>query len=130
MPTGTVKWFSSEKGYGFISQQGGPDVFVHYKAIHGHGYRTLGDNDLWSSRCRKAQGFASGQRGKDGRRRGRVSCYARAEARAPAHTSAFSLNGFDYARTRRSHLCGASYAPQTVRLLSPAHIARRHSWFA
>jgi CspA family cold shock protein len=45
MATGTVKWFSSEKGYGFISQEGGPDVFVHYKAIQGQGYRTLEENE-------------------------------------------------------------------------------------
>jgi len=42
---GTVKWFSSEKGYGFISQEGGPDVFVHYSAIDGAGYRNLEEND-------------------------------------------------------------------------------------
>jgi cold shock protein len=42
--TGTVKWFSSEKGYGFISQDGGPDVFVHFSAIQGSGYRNLEEN--------------------------------------------------------------------------------------
>ena len=41
MATGTVKWFSNEKGYGFIAREDGPDVFVHYKAIDGQGYRTL-----------------------------------------------------------------------------------------
>ena len=41
MATGTVKWFNAEKGYGFISREGGSDLFVHYSAIQGSGYRTL-----------------------------------------------------------------------------------------
>ena len=39
--TGTVKWFNAAKGYGFLSQQGGEDVFVHFSAIQMEGYRTL-----------------------------------------------------------------------------------------
>ena len=39
--TGTVKWFNSEKGYGFIAIEGRDDVFVHFSAIQGDGYRTL-----------------------------------------------------------------------------------------
>ena len=39
--TGTVKWFNGEKGYGFLSREGGPDVFVHFSAIQGDGYRNL-----------------------------------------------------------------------------------------
>jgi cold shock protein len=38
---GTVKWFNSSKGYGFLSREGGPDVFVHFSAIQSQGYRTL-----------------------------------------------------------------------------------------
>ena len=41
MATGTVKWFNSEKGFGFIQQENGPDVFVHYSSIDGGGYRSL-----------------------------------------------------------------------------------------
>jgi CspA family cold shock protein len=41
MAQGTVKWFNGDKGYGFIEVEGGPDVFVHFSAISGSGYRSL-----------------------------------------------------------------------------------------
>ncbi|GEC91467.1 MULTISPECIES: cold-shock protein [Brevibacillus] len=45
MIQGKVKWFSKEKGYGFIERDGGPDVFVHYSAITGSGYRNLEEGE-------------------------------------------------------------------------------------
>lgn len=42
---GTVKWFNSEKGYGFITQESGADLFVHYSEIQSSGYRSLNEGD-------------------------------------------------------------------------------------
>ena len=45
MPKGIVKWFSNQKGYGFITPENGKDVFVHFSAIQGDGYKTLNEGE-------------------------------------------------------------------------------------
>lgn len=45
MARGKVKWFNNSKGYGFIAREDGPDVFVHYSAIRGEGYRSLDEGE-------------------------------------------------------------------------------------
>lgn len=48
MEQGTVKWFNDQKGYGFISIEGGKDVFVHHTGIEGQGFKSLAEGDLVS----------------------------------------------------------------------------------
>ena len=57
MAQGTVKWFNGDKGYGFIAVEGGPDVFVHFSAITGGGYRSLDEGQKAGS------GITQGQKG-------------------------------------------------------------------
>jgi CspA family cold shock protein len=52
---GTVKWFNNEKGFGFISRENGPDVFVHYTAILAEGYRSLNEGDRVSFEVTEGQ---------------------------------------------------------------------------
>ncbi len=48
MAKGTVKWFNESKGFGFITQEDGGDVFAHYSAIQGNGFKTLAEGDTVS----------------------------------------------------------------------------------
>jgi len=52
---GTVKWFDEKKGYGFIEQEDGPDVFVHFSGINGTGFKTLNEGALVSFEVEEGQ---------------------------------------------------------------------------
>lgn len=55
MTRGTVKWFNDSKGYGFIQHPGGDDVFVHFSAIEGDGFRTLAEGEAVEFEVRETE---------------------------------------------------------------------------
>ena len=55
MAEGTVKWFNDSKGFGFIEQESGPDVFVHFSEIQGEGFKSLAEGDRVSFEITKGQ---------------------------------------------------------------------------
>ncbi len=55
MTNGTVKWFNDQKGFGFIEQESGPDVFVHHSAISAQGYKSLSEGDRVSFDVQQGQ---------------------------------------------------------------------------
>lgn len=55
MANGTVKWFNDKKGFGFIEQEGGPDVFVHHSAINASGFKSLKEGDQVSFEIEQGQ---------------------------------------------------------------------------
>ena len=63
MAQGTVKWFNADKGYGFISHEGGDDVFVHFSAIQGDGFKTLDEGQAVEFEITDGRQVAPGSRG-------------------------------------------------------------------
>ena len=105
--TGTVKWFNDAKGYGFISREGGPDVFVHFSAIQGNGFKSLAEGD------RVEFEIVQGQKGPQA---------ADVTKRDPARTVNRSVRHCRSALVRAATRLGIA---ESVSLLAPSRVVNR-----
>lgn len=90
---GTVKWFNETKGYGFITPESGPDVFVHFRAIEGNGFKTLAEGQKVSFEV------VQGQKGMQAERVQVIN----EDPWAPARRTRMEASGFFIARRKPSH---------------------------
>ena len=108
MAEGTVKWFSNEKGYGFIQQDGGEDVFVHFSEIQGDGYKSLSEGQRVEFEVAQGNKGLRPARSRD-LRTGRADCRRGAgpESGAGRSTilSAMAISSDDVLHVARSPTC-------------------------